>query len=343
MSSVNKHGLSRRLPDSVRRAVRQNSKFGCVICRRAFFQYEHIDPKFEDAEIHDPERICCLCGSCHDAVTRGQYSKEFVTSEYARIKSSNSSAIAPTIGPLDFHTGTAELQIGELHYSPLVNCVLMHNNTELIRVNPGAGHGQPGSINAVFTDLDGEIIATLDENGWSGPNTVWDIEVVSNMVTVRRNSGQIVLRIILKPPGKVIVDRLDMRFGDSHLLVASGTYAVGRYVSETELFWVHAKLKILKSSPDGRVIEITTAEELVQRDRAYSSIGASMADAARDIVMSSVNGVMVIPAGIAIGAYTGSFTVGEVAAGTRSLKEVRKIALQNPLKLPEYLARGSIQ
>ena len=86
MSEVNKYGLSRYIPSDVRREVRQRSKFGCVICRRGFYQYEHIDPPFDDATEHNPSHICCLCGSCHDSVTRGHISKEAIKAEYQRIQ-----------------------------------------------------------------------------------------------------------------------------------------------------------------------------------------------------------------------------------------------------------------
>ncbi len=81
-SPVNKHGLSRYIPQHIKRELRQRSRFGCVICRRGFYQYEHIDPPFEDAKTHVPDRMCCLCGSCHDAVTRGQLSKALLLQKY---------------------------------------------------------------------------------------------------------------------------------------------------------------------------------------------------------------------------------------------------------------------
>ncbi len=82
MQNLNKYGLSRRIPAEIRRDVRQRSNFGCIICRRGFYQYEHIDPPYENAKEHNPENICCLCGACHDAVTRGQLSKRMIKNAY---------------------------------------------------------------------------------------------------------------------------------------------------------------------------------------------------------------------------------------------------------------------
>ena len=121
--SKNRHGLARSIPDRIKREVRKRSKFGCVLCRCAFYEYEHIDPPFEHATSHDPSKICCLCSSCHSAVTRGQRSKQSVAAAYATIQSASAENVPPPVGPLDFYGGGAELRIGGLHYSPLVQTV----------------------------------------------------------------------------------------------------------------------------------------------------------------------------------------------------------------------------
>jgi len=43
MTIVNQHNLSRDIPRTVKRKVKKDSGFGCVICGSAICQYEHID------------------------------------------------------------------------------------------------------------------------------------------------------------------------------------------------------------------------------------------------------------------------------------------------------------
>ena len=74
-ASYNKYGLSRHIPETVKRKVRQACGFGCVCCGLAIATYEHIDPEFSEAKNHDWKKIAYLCGSCHDKVTRGFWSK----------------------------------------------------------------------------------------------------------------------------------------------------------------------------------------------------------------------------------------------------------------------------
>ena len=46
MTSANRFGLTRDIPEPVRRAVRQGTGFGCVICGAAIITYHHFDPPF---------------------------------------------------------------------------------------------------------------------------------------------------------------------------------------------------------------------------------------------------------------------------------------------------------
>ena len=71
MSSVtNKYGLSRNIPEDVKLAVRQACGFGCVVCGMSIIEYEHIDPPFHDATVHDPTKIALLCATCHGNVSK---------------------------------------------------------------------------------------------------------------------------------------------------------------------------------------------------------------------------------------------------------------------------------
>jgi hypothetical protein len=66
VSTVNKHGLRRAIPEEVKRLVRQNSGFGCVLCGLSLYHYDHIDPPFKEAQAHRPEDICLLCPDHHE-------------------------------------------------------------------------------------------------------------------------------------------------------------------------------------------------------------------------------------------------------------------------------------
>src|SRR5262245_15357441 len=65
MSNRNRQGLSRDIPADVARTVRQQCGFGCVICGRLPYAYDHFDPEFVDATVHKADGIALLCFNHH--------------------------------------------------------------------------------------------------------------------------------------------------------------------------------------------------------------------------------------------------------------------------------------
>ena len=340
MTEINKHGLSRYIPAHVAREVRQRSKFGCVICRSGFYTYEHIAPEFKNAEVHDPVNMCCLCGSCHDAVTRGQRSKASVAAAYKNIQAKPVEEVIKPFGPIDFYGGSAVLSIGGLRYSPLVQTVLRHHGRNVITVVPGEGD-TPGTISAIFTDESGTPVLELIENAWEGSTENWDIEVVGPRITVRRVAGTIALRLRLDPPGIIVIEQLDMRIGDCHLLVSENSYAAGRYSPNGEaIAWMHAELTITRSTGLGAAIEFEDPYELLARDEAVRPRGQELGSADGSILMSSESGCVWMPAGIAISSGCGGFNLYGMACGVQPIDGVRRMVQKAPRDLMRYLGTG---
>lgn len=336
----NRYGLSRTIPERVKREVRQRSKFGCVLCRVGFYEYEHIDPPFEHATVHDPSRICCLCSSCHSAVTRGQRSKESVVAAYAAIQSMTAEEVSPPVGPLDFYGGRAELRIGGLFYSPLVQTVLRFHGKDLIKVVPGNGI-QPGSIFAIFTNEEGVPVLKLVENAWEGATENFDIEVVGRRITVRTRANVIALQLRLEPPGVIVVERLDMRIDDCHLLVSEHAYAAGRYFSDGSIAWVYARIGIAQTSLNGAAIEFESPSVLRARERSSKgSNGARMATHDGGLILSAGAGCMWIPVGISIASLCGGFRLYGYVAGIRSIDGVRRMLRLGSEQVMRYLGTG---
>jgi len=342
MAEVNKHGLSRYIPAHVKREVRQRSKFGCVICRCGLYQYEHIDPLFVQATEHNPECICCLCGSCHELVTRGHFSKEFVKAKYSRIQKQPMKKVGPPVGPLDFHDGNVELVIGGLLYSPAVRTILRYNGSDLIRIFPSTHSDEPGRISAILTDDKGVIVLRLEENEWIGSIHSWDIEIAGPQLTIRRENRSIVLQLRLDPPGRIVVEHLDMRIHDAHIIATEKTYAVGRYLTDKSVNWVYANIRIHKSSPYGVAIEFTDPKLLEERDIRFSSKAQELATDDRKLIMNSNVGILVKPLGVAIASFCGDFDIGEAAGGNRNIDDMRQIIFNYPEKIGEFIGTGKI-
>ena len=69
--------VGRKIPEAVRRAVREECGYCCVMCGRLNCDYEHIEP-YHVVQSHDVENIALLCIECHGEVTRNRISKSEV-------------------------------------------------------------------------------------------------------------------------------------------------------------------------------------------------------------------------------------------------------------------------
>ncbi|WP_156962937.1 HNH endonuclease [Aerolutibacter daejeonensis] len=334
---TNRFGLPRHIPAAIALEVRRRSKFGCVICRSAFYEYEHIEPEFAEAERHEAQNICCLCPSCHSEVTRGQRSKASVRAAYDQIQSGEAEVGNP-VGPIDLFDGTAEVVLGGIEYSPLVRCVLRYNGSELIRVNPGEG-GEPGAIDAVFTDDAGVPVLSLEKNAWIGSVDHWDLSVTGSRITVRKREREIALQLRLDPPGRIVIERLDMRIHDSHVVASETHYAVGRYMEDGRIGWFSAQVRITRSCERGVAIDFMSPVDLAATAEAVQEAVPQLRSADGRYMMATSLGVAWLPAGIVIASGC-AFDMYGMASGPRPLEEVRRRVWAGSASLNQYLATG---
>ena len=129
-------------------------------------------------------------------------------------------------------------------YATVPEVIYEHYGKSVISVKPGS-QGQPGSISAIFTDDNGEKCFEIRDNEWIGRNDLFDLEIVGQRFTLKRTTGRTVLKLRHEPPGKIIIEHLDMRYGNIHILATQNTLAVGRYNGYgNNLIWVHANVRI---------------------------------------------------------------------------------------------------
>jgi len=208
MTIVNQHNLSRDIPRAVRRKVRKDCGFGCVICGSAICQYEHIDPEFVDAVTHNPKGITLLCGSCHDKKTRGIYSKEFVLESMRKPKCKETGF---TFDYLDIGTKGIVIQIGNCSFIDVISLFSVNGESLLTLIPPDPKTpGEPYKLSAYISDNEEKGIFGIRENVWYGNIENWDIECIGREIKIRKKLGDIVLHMEVIPREKVIIHKLDM-------------------------------------------------------------------------------------------------------------------------------------
>jgi hypothetical protein len=261
---------------------------------------------------------------------------------YLDIQRASITEVQPPIGPLDFHNGNAELLIGGMTYQKALTAIVRFHGIDVMVVRPGSGK-QPAEISAIFTDESGNETLRLVRNEWQGALDAWDIEIEGARLTVRsKAAGRITLDLGIHAPGRLVLNRLDMRIHDCHLLVSRETHAIGRYTSETDALWLHAGIGMINNASSGIAIDFASPTMLRDRYNQQKLGGNFYATKHEEVVVGNLCGAMVIPAGLAIGSLCGSFFLTEFAAGNRPVAKVRDVVFSTPEKLPRYLGTGSL-
>jgi hypothetical protein len=206
MANTNKYGLSRTIDADIKREIRQNAGFGCVICGSAIYTYEHIDPTFSEARSHDPKCMTLLCAACHDRVTRGLLSKETVWKATANPKCLETGF---SFGPFDIGATFPEIHIGPLVVTNTPTIIKTMDDI-ILKIEPPEENGGPFRLSASLTNRSGTEILNIDQNQWNTSTSNWDVQVVGSRITINNGAGDVALILQTEPPRIVSLERLDM-------------------------------------------------------------------------------------------------------------------------------------
>lgn len=250
--------------------------------------------------------------------------------------------IPPPFDGLDFHEGKAELKIGGISYDPGVTAVIKYHGNEIFSISP-SDRSDTAAINAVFLDDDGQETLKILDNVWHGAVEAWDTEVVGPRIKVRKKKGSFALILRLEPPGRIVIERLDMRVADAHILVSEQSYAVGRYYDNRNINWFHANMVHMGAPlPGASAIEFLTYFEAEWRDQKWNGRGQRLATADNTIVMQTGLGVANKRMGVIVGANCLEFGIGSFACGgPRPIKTMRQLVFNKPDRVAEYIGTGT--
>ena len=225
--NINKYGLSRDISDPIMREVRQRDGFGCVLCGKGIYEYEHVDPPFAEARAHEADKITLLCPGCHHKVTTGMLSKEAV-------KEGMKNPLAKQQGFsnewFDYGKTVPDLIIGSNVLKPrdpksVFFAPVVVYGEPIIMIKRAENTGEPVRITANFTDSNGKRTLIIRDNEWKTSSDVWDVEVTGNSIIVREAARKIHLHLTTEPRKAIKIERLDMILFGAHFKVdASGSW-----------------------------------------------------------------------------------------------------------------------
>lgn len=220
MSQLNKFGLSRHISADVKRQVRQQSGFGCVVCGNLLYEYEHVDPPFAEARSHNPECITLLCPACHARVTRGIWSKHKIAHHHAKpvnlLRGYTSDALIPPPSGLPY-----SISIGST-FIEQCEAVAIIARYPLIWFEPPEAPNAPTRLNAWFVDADGKFLAEIIRNEFRGYIGNWDCEIRGPDIWVYDKPRRCGIHLRREGDRELQVMQMNIRYMGYSLIVDKG-------------------------------------------------------------------------------------------------------------------------
>jgi hypothetical protein len=203
-----------------------------VICGLAITDYEHIDPPFAEARVHDPKKIALLCPSCHARVTRGLWSKDTVLTHRRNPKTfKNGYAKDAFDFKPPFH-----LFVGDNHFQDIRCIVRKSSGEEWFTVEPPEVSEGPPRLSAKFFGPSGSTDLEILQNEWRCSTDVWDLRITGSLIEIRGAQRLVTLRLEAKPPHGLKIRSLHMMFKDTGIVVKNdGTVLLIASGSEIEM------------------------------------------------------------------------------------------------------------
>ena len=236
MSNKNKHGVTRNIPEAIKRSVRNRDGFGCIHCGNAFFQYDHFIEPYSEIQFHDPDDIVLLCASCHDRKTRGRLSLETLkrSKEHPKAREDGHSW-----GPLDVGPLCPLIRLATTTFEETRTIFQVYGEKVLGIDEPETESG-PYRLTALFRKSNGDPFFQIVQNEMLISPNGWDAVLVGQRLQIT-SKRKIHLSMRTIPPNTIEIEKMDIFHRDINILVDQSGIKIGDQYNQLQLRNCHLK------------------------------------------------------------------------------------------------------
>lgn len=232
---------SRDIPDPIKRAVRQRCGFGCVICGKPLYEYEHM-LEFAVVKRHIAEEITLLCDQHHREKTVGLLPVQDVIDANGKPYNMRNGVGRPYA--FHFHGTVCDTEIGsnvftteDLGDGSIIAPVIIDGVTQ-VGFKLSDGHLL---LSLLAFDATNSLILEIHDSRLVYSVAPWDIEFVGPRLIIREAAGQILLDVVFEVPNKITISRgrflcndVEVRvYPDRLVLTNSGMVLAGCRIEDT--------------------------------------------------------------------------------------------------------------
>lgn len=192
--------VTKRPPAPIAREVRQRCAFGCVMCGKPVYDYEHIEGY--DATGDDPAHITLLCADHHREKTAGRLPVDLVRQANAspyNVGRHLSSEHSLYFSGDEFFIGFGNMRIMMLDG---VSCGLVVDGALVFGAEITDGRLR---LTANLRDINNRTLVRIDDGHLRIGTSAWDATVEGPTITLRDGHGSIAAQLELHPPTHIEV------------------------------------------------------------------------------------------------------------------------------------------
>ena len=228
-------------PEAVKRTVRRQCKFGCVLCGCPLYHYDHI-VEYSEVEAHEASNIALLCGTHHDQKTRNQIPASAVRRAKNRVVAAGRRLRDGSIGL--YFENNIRIILGS-------NTIVAHLSSErpflpVVYVDDTIVLGlrfedDMPLIYAKIYDRNNLLVLDIEDSEMRVGEHLWDVTYVGTLLTLKSAEGQVLLQIRFNPAsGEIDVRRGEIYANGVGIGIANGNVTVLNDGSEFSHNFSHA-------------------------------------------------------------------------------------------------------
>ena len=220
MADRNRFGLSRDIPAAISKQVRRRCKFGCVVCGLAIRTYEHIDPPFSDARVHDPTKITLLCGHHQLESSKGLLSKKSIQ-EFDANPMGSRRGYVDSIFDLGGKIPSLVLGANKLNLKP--SQVFSINGLPILKIERPERRSRKWCLSGIFYGEKIQILCYIDRNELRLLAHNYDIVQIAKRFCISNIKGDRIFELKINPPDELIVKFMKLVLDGDEVIVDGNT------------------------------------------------------------------------------------------------------------------------
>jgi hypothetical protein len=189
------------IPEPLKRELRQESYFGCILCGNPIIQYHHIIP-YSEVQCHEKENLAILCLEHHFRVTCGEIPSNLIIKAKEKPYNKNVTSVRKNFLLGDYNN--LILNIGSITFlrTPIP---IMIKNEPLLTIKPDLSGN--ALLSAKIYDVNNELLVRIIDNEWIAykSDIVWDIKYFPGHLKICSDIRKILLEFSINE------DKLDLR------------------------------------------------------------------------------------------------------------------------------------